>query len=122
MPPREATKLWHDDVRPAPEGWRWAQTNQEAQHILESFDVVECSLDHDLGAPLGNIFVAGHSPEGTGYDLVRWMIENNQVPAKVTIHSWSYDGARRMARALEDAGHAPVVAPYEVPREMNWIR
>lgn len=42
-------KLWHDDVRPNPEGWVWARTNNEAKRILETESVDEISLDHDLG-------------------------------------------------------------------------
>lgn len=107
-------RLWHDDIRPAPEGWIWARTNAEAQKLLEEHygEIEEASLDHDLGFenadPNGNgaIYLAGHSPDGTGLDLVRWMIENDRIPPKVTIHSWNSDGALRMARALADAGHA----------------
>lgn len=117
---REAIRLWHDDVRPAPDGWRWVKTNAEAQKILKAFEVIECSLDHDLGAEGGDIFTMGHSPDGTGYDLVRWMIENGKVPAKVTIHSWNGVGARRMAQTLNAAGHNVTLAPYEVKQYAEW--
>lgn len=104
-------RLWHDDIRPAPEGWTWARTNREAQHLLLNEEIEECSLDHDLGmeevdpAMEGALYLAGHSPDGTGLDLVRWMIENDRVPPKVSIHSWNFDGARRMFKTLADAGH-----------------
>jgi hypothetical protein len=42
-------KLWHDDVRPAPEGWVHARTNDEAKEYFKSGEVETCSLDHDLG-------------------------------------------------------------------------
>jgi hypothetical protein len=115
MSVREATKLWHDDVRPAPEGWRWAQNNEEAKQILVAFDVVECSLDHDLGAdPTDGLYAKGAGEE-TGLQLVDWMIERDCVPKVVTIHSWNPPAARRMERALIAAGHRPRVRPYQIP-------
>jgi hypothetical protein len=114
-------KMWHDDVRPAPEGWTWVRTNEEAQALLNEHEVVECSLDHDLGfhdvdatQDGGAFFLAGSSPDGSGYDLVRWMCENDKVPAQVTIHSWNLHGAQRMANHLRDHGHSPVVTPYQL--------
>lgn len=115
-----AIKLWHDDVRPAPNGWVWATNNAEAQTILSDRNVQECSLDHDLGAEGQGILAAGRSPNGSGYDLVLWMIESDLVPAKVTIHSWNGVGARRMAQALNAAGHNVMLAPYEVKEYAQW--
>lgn len=122
-------KLWHDDVRPPPdETWTWAQTNAEAQGILTKNDVEECSLDHDLGGiaqeyddPSEVIFIRGISPNGDGHDLVLWMIENDKVPPVITIHSWNPAGAARMARSLKDAGHNPLVRPYETDQIVNWF-
>lgn len=42
-------RLWHDDVRPAPAGWVHARTNKEAIDIFINNEVVEASLDHDMG-------------------------------------------------------------------------
>lgn len=42
-------KLWLDDVRPAPEGWRWVKTAGEALTLLLRGGVKIASLDHDLG-------------------------------------------------------------------------
>jgi hypothetical protein len=104
--------VWHDDIRPAPRQgqWAWVRTNEEAIRLLSSRDVDGISLDHDLG-------LYHFSPEETGYDLVRWMIENDKVPPKVVIHSWNPAGAKRMADALTDAGYPPpLVEPYVVQR------
>lgn len=38
-----------DDLRQPPPGWEWAKTVEEAILIIESGEVVEASLDHDLG-------------------------------------------------------------------------
>lgn len=42
-------KLWLDDVRPAPEGWTWVKTVDEARARLVAGGVDHLSLDHDLG-------------------------------------------------------------------------
>lgn len=54
-------KLWIDDVRPAPEGWAWAKTVNEAKDkiltreavcalLLPSRKVIELiDIDHDAG-------------------------------------------------------------------------
>lgn len=111
-------RLWHDDVRRAPEGWLWAQTNDEAKAILNEHEVIEASLDHDLGRegqeeyPEDEELLFGDYGDETGVDLVRWMIENNAVPSLVRIHSWNPAGAARMAALLRDAGYGVCVSPF----------
>lgn len=117
-------KLWHDDVRPPPDGWIWARTNAQAQAILENdWPVTEISLDHDLGFShveipddhdefLEVMRLRGDEEEGT--ELVEWMIVNNRVPPTITIHSWNPAGAVKMARMLNDAGHSVMVRPYKL--------
>lgn len=118
----QVIKLWHDDVRPAPEGWMWARTNAQAQAILESaWPVEEISMDHDLGFHgveipddpdefLAVMQLKGDEEEGT--ELVEWMIANDRVPPRITIHSWNPDGARRMARLFHGAGHSVTIQPF----------
>ncbi len=114
-------KLWLDDVRPPPDdSWAWAKTVREAQLLFDVLpDVEECSLDHDLGATYADdadvetiLLLAGHSPDGSGLDVARWMVENDRVPPKVRIHSWNAAGAMRMARVIADAGHAVTIRPF----------
>jgi hypothetical protein len=107
-------RLWHDDVRPAPHGWLWAKTNEEAMQILRTGEVVTASLDHDMGAaPEDGIFARGVSLHGSGLDLARQMILENLVPETVVIHSWSPVGARNMVNAFKDAGYDAIVAPFD---------
>lgn len=118
-------RLWHDDIRPAPNGWVWARTNEEAKAVLRTGEVAEISLDHDLGldhyseaevnANPELLFGKGQS-EQTGMHLVVWMIEEARVPGIVTIHSWNPAGASRMRDALKASGYGNVlVIPYTVP-------
>lgn len=119
------TKLWHDDVRPPPEGWEWARTNDAAKAVLSEREVVEISLDHDLGLHGVDIPDPAEDPDGyldavcqrgqaeeTGLDLVVWMIENEVVPPKVTIHSWNPDGAKAMAARLNHFGYSCRIAAF----------
>lgn len=116
-------KLWHDDIRPAPEGWVWARTNEQAQEHLLTGKVQEISMDHDLGYhdveipddpdELIEVLVLRGQSEQTGLQLAQWMVENDCVPPKITIHSWNPSGARRMAWAFIDAGYPePVVKAF----------
>jgi hypothetical protein len=119
-----SVKLWHDDIRPAPDGWLHVKTNHEAKIAFAVQDVVECSLDHDLGAQPTEgmsarelLYLAGSSPDGDGLDLVRWMCKHNFIPRKTTIHSWNVVGADRMMKCLVDnyvGGTEITLQPYEV--------
>ena len=50
-------KLWIDDIRPAPKGWTWVKTVDNAWDLIKSIyagdffedepEVIEISLDHD---------------------------------------------------------------------------
>lgn len=119
-------KIWHDDVRPAPESWLWARTNEEAVRLLcDHHPVEEISLDHDLGFhdvvlpedpdELAEVLILRGRSEETGLDLVRWMIDNDLVPPIVTIHSWNPAGAKAMAAALRSAGHPCEVRAFVMP-------
>lgn len=122
----DGVRLWHDDVRRPPGGsWTWARTNEAARAVLTARDVVEISMDHDLGLHDADPDVPdadlqrlpdGMRPE-EGWELVEWMIAESRVPERVTIHSWNPPGAQRMAALLRDAGHQVLVKPYLRPEE-----
>jgi hypothetical protein len=57
-------KLWLDDIRPAPKGFIWAKTAEEAIAYLATGDVKLCSLDHDLDETMSDM---------NGYDVLEWM-------------------------------------------------
>lgn len=87
-------KVWLDDIRQAPEGWVHAYTVSQAMAFLQTGEVTELSLDHDLG-----------ENQATGYDLLNWIEE--QVfhgllqPPTMWIHSANPVGCQNMARAIE---------------------
>jgi hypothetical protein len=115
-------RLWHDDVRPAPEGWVWARTNDEAKEILATGKVSHISLDHDMGnhdLPAGTYDGGPNSGSGmpqkgeeNGMHLVEWMIENSHLPGWIRVHAWNPSGRERMCHALNDAGANTVSQSY----------
>ena len=108
--------LWLDDMRPAPDGWVWVKTVEEAKRHLETGQVLRASLDHDLGAC--NTCMGGRTAEqwldeskftqmpncdhfGTGYTLVCWMEETGHWPMKMPlVHSANPAGRARMQQAI----------------------
>jgi len=135
IPPKQmdpiGIKVWHDDVRPAPSGWFWARTNEDAQAALCEYHVSEISLDHDLGFhdvvlpedpdELAEVLILKGDDGPTGLDLCKWMVEWDKFPPVITIHSWNPDGARAMAALLSEhapAGTSLTISPFNlnVPR------
>lgn len=88
-------KIWLDDERPAPFGWIPTRWPSEAILFLQSFNVSEISLDHDLG----------DDERGTGYDVLLWLEEQvftnptYKLP-KIKIHTANPSASKRMRQAL----------------------
>lgn len=105
-------KLFLDDIRTCPSDWLLVRALDDAKLHLESNQVAEASLDHDLGAC--EVCMGGRSVEewmvlsdyqsmphcehvGTGYDLCLWMAETGFWPAQPpTVHSANPVGRERM--------------------------
>lgn len=89
-------KLWLDDIRPAPDGWVWAKTAIAAINILQTGEVTEISLDHDLGENVDS-----------GYDVACWIEKNvfsgNVQCPKWHVHSANPVGAARITMAMRSA-------------------
>lgn len=79
-------KIWLDDIRTPPEGWEWARTAQEAIALLETGNVEEISLDHDLGEIL------------SGYDVACW-IERAVFDKRIRLPIWHVHSANPVGRA-----------------------
>ena len=112
-------KLWHDDVRTAPEDWVWAKNNDQARALLECLPITTISLDHDLGAvpepgmSPSDINLLKGASEDNGMVLVEWMIAHDLVPRRVIIHSWNIPAATRMFATLRNAGYGAELQPFK---------
>jgi hypothetical protein len=87
-------KVWLDDERPAPEGWVACRWPKEVIELLETGNVTEMSLDHDLG----DLYI-------TGYDVVLWLEEKCHEDPEfhlpvVMVHSSNAPARIRMKQAL----------------------
>ena len=95
--------VWLDDERPLPPDYDiLVKTSEQAIELLKTGNVVEISLDHDLGE--------GYS---TGYEVAKWIEENaynwslnnntGLSPIRVRIHSQNPSGVINMKMAIRNA-------------------
>jgi hypothetical protein len=91
-------KVFLDDERITPEGWVRVYWPDEAIDLLQSGQVTEISLDHDLG----------DDERGTGYDVVLWIEEavavHGFIPPSIKVHSANSSARQKMeagVRAIE---------------------
>lgn len=86
--------IYLDDLRLYPEGFVIARTYDKAVKLLEDNKVGILSLDHDLGEDeYGNLLK-------TGYDLVKYICENNCDIEKIYIHTDNAVGRENMYQTL----------------------
>lgn len=93
-------KLWIDDVRPAPEGYVWAQSVMMAQAVIKveeqegnKIDLID--IDHDAGD-----FVC----DGGDYiKLLDWLEETGRN-YPIHIHSMNVVGVQNMRRIIQRNG------------------
>ncbi|MCP3059293.1 hypothetical protein LXT21_10960 [Myxococcus sp. K38C18041901] len=87
-------RVYLDDERPTPEGWVAVRWPEEAIALLEGGQVVELSLDHDLG----------DDEHGTGYDVLLWLEEavatRGFAPPRVRVHSANSSARQKMELAI----------------------
>lgn len=86
-------KLYVDDVRTPPSGWRLARTVAEAVAILTEEKADEVSLD----------FMIGEGEGGNFFPVAQFIAEMpaDRRPRRVTLHTASAAGAAKMRAALE---------------------
>jgi len=87
-------KIYLDDERSTPEGWVRAYWPDEVIQLLETEDVQEVSLDHDLG----------DDDRGTGYDVILWIEEavftRGFIAPKIGVHSANSSARRKMEQGI----------------------
>ena len=88
-------KVYLDDERDTPIGWRRAYWPDDAIALLETELVTEISLDHD----------SGDDSRGTGNDVILWIEEavatRNFVPPQIKIHSANPSARTKMKLGIE---------------------
>ena len=95
-------KLWIDDVRPAPIGYVWVKSVNEAKQVLrrsdagleDKFYVID--IDHDAGE---------YVKDGGDYiKLLDWMETVGYTPNAIHIHSMNPVGVENMRRIIRKNG------------------
>jgi len=86
--------LYLDDLRKCPKGFILAKTVEEALIIIKNNDINILSLDHDLGIDKNGRL------NKTGYDLVKYICENNILINNIYIHTDNVVGRENMYQTL----------------------
>lgn len=100
-------KVFLDDMRRTPPGWRRAYTAEEAILFCREGNVKELSLDYDLDEHRQGRGYAEPHP-GTGGDVSKWLLGEamrdnwDWVPSVIRIHSSNWDGVCEMAWDLAE--------------------
>lgn len=113
-------KLWIDDARPAPEGYVWCKSVNEAKKVITNAHaefVDSCrrglpnttilidfiSLDHDAGE---------YAFDGGDYirllDWLEWLYDGKDTYIKFHIHSMNVVGVENMRRIIQRNGWCEV--------------
>ena len=91
-------RIYLDDERETPPGWRRVYWPDEAIALLKTGEVVEISLDHDLG----------DDERGTGYDVVLWIEEavvtEQFKPPVMVVHSANSSAREKMEAGIRSIG------------------
>lgn len=95
-------KLWIDDVRPAPEGYRWLKSVNQAKEAIEVFegftslfDIEVIDLDHDAG---------DYANDGGDYIMLLCWLEKTGRSYPIHIHSMNPVGVQNMRAIIEHNG------------------
>lgn len=86
--------IYLDDLRLCPKGFTIARTYEDAVSLLNNNNIGILSLDHDLGEDTnGNLLKSG-------YDLVKYICENDCDIEKIYIHTDNVVGRENMYKTL----------------------
>lgn len=91
---KEGIKVYLDDERKAPPGWKQTRWPDEVIKLLKGGNVDEISLDHDLG----------DDTRGTGYDVILWIEKKvateNYNPPEIKVHSANTSARKKMEAGI----------------------
>lgn len=109
-------KIWVDDIRPAPDGYVWCKSVNEAKNIIcetlsafrqscekgnpdESLYIDLISLDHDSGS---------YFEDGGDYirllDWLEWLYQGKETHTLFHLHTQNPVGRENMRRIIEKNG------------------
>lgn len=90
-------KIWVDDVRPSPKGYKWCRsTNQTINNIIihkNEIDLID--IDHDAGR---------YADEGGDYIKILDYLEEMKLSFPIHIHSMNPVGIQNMRAIIQRNG------------------
>ena len=102
-------RVWVDDLRPAPEGYVWCKSINEAKDTIlmlelyatvnERYKVELIDLDHDAG---------DYASEGGDYIRLLDWLEETKRDYPIRIHSMNVVGVENMRRIIQRNGWTEV--------------
>lgn len=88
-------KVFLDDERLPPKGWKLARWPEEVIELIKTTQVQTVSLDHDLG----------DDSVGTGYDVILWIEEQVALrkiePPEIIVHSANTSARLKMVAGIK---------------------
>ncbi len=108
-------KLWIDDVRPAPEGYIWAKSVNEAKRKIHSQEMIYFNhwMDHVADVDIISIINIDHDAGDYAFDggdyikLLDWLEETGRN-YPIHIHSMNPVGVENMRRIIQRNGWVEV--------------
>ena len=91
-------RIWIDDTRPAPSGFRWAKTYEEATTLIDYCTICKGGIDlicfdYDLGE------------DKTGYDIAKYLVDNHIPVEEYKVHSVHPAGIKNICDLLNHYGY-----------------
>ena len=98
---KDISKIWVDDVRPAPEGYVWLKSVNEVKkyladpHTLCNYEISLIDLDHDAG---------DYAKDGGDYIKILDWLEEIGYDGYIHIHSMNAVGKINMRNIIQKNG------------------
>lgn len=100
-------RLYVDDLRRCPEGWKLARTITDAVGHLFNGRVQEISVDHDICFMRGTD-IRMHKESFMPVVHVLCLLPPDRRPTRVRIHTANVDAGWKMVELLEKAGYKDI--------------
>ena len=105
-------RLWVDDVRPAPEGYTWAQSVDDAIYLIEGSDMYHWVPGHIIDDPIELIDIDHDAGDYARYGgdyikLLDWL-EKTGRNYPIRIHSMNPVGVYNMRAIIQKNGWTEV--------------
>lgn len=102
-------KIWVDDVRPAPDGYIWCTTTNEAKIVIDCISQIHEALIFDKNIPFIELIDIDHDAGdntifgGDYINILNWLEETGRS-YPIRIHSMNPVGVENMRKIIRKNG------------------